>query len=89
MCTVLSDSEPRARKSYNCDASDWILNEGDFDRYTFSEKRDLVKAMRNKWRIQPGEIYSKQVNIWCGEFNVHRAIPALHAICVKYDMYQE
>jgi len=87
--TVLRDSNPKASKSYNCDASDWILNDGrGWSEYTWSERKALVLARKNKWRIQKGDKYLYQVNVCYGDFNIFRAIPDLHDICVKYDMYQ-
>ena len=89
MTTVLSESNPKARKLYCCDASVWVLNCLDVCELTFTEKRHLVKARRNKFQIQPGDKYYKQVNIWMDEFNVFKAIPAMNDICIKYDLYQE
>jgi len=83
---------PKARKSYNCMASEWITN-GDlsetFRCCNWDEKRDIIRARRNKWRIQPGQKYLRQAIIFEGRMDTFRAIPAMHDICIKYDLYQE
>lgn len=70
-------------------ASDWIIN-GDVDpmRLTFAERRQIVKARRNGWLIKAGEQYVKQAIKDCGDFGSFVAIPALHEICLKYDLYE-
>ena len=82
---------PKARKNYECMASDWIQNclSEVIEDCDFSEKRELVKARRNKWKIVKGERYLRQTMIFEGEMTTFRAIPAMHDICVKCDIYQE
>lgn len=89
MCTILREGTPVARKNYCCDASDWIMNSDVFSDCTFKEKRQIVIAQRNGWKIKKGDKYTYQVNIWSGDFNVFKAITAMHDICVNYDLYQE
>lgn len=71
-------------------ASDWIIN-GDVDplRLTFGERRQIVTARRNGWRIKAGERYVRQAVKCCGDFGNFVAIPALHEICLKYDLYDQ
>tara|TARA_R110000764_G_scaffold146819_1_gene234604 strand:- start:3658 stop:3930 length:273 start_codon:yes stop_codon:yes gene_type:complete len=88
MITVLSESEPVVRKEHNCDASDWILSAGiDGVGFSISEKRALVKARRNKWKISKGQKYIRQGNIQDGELYTFKAIPELHSICLKCNLY--
>jgi len=83
---------PKARKVYHCQASDWILY-GDFWETlrccNWDEKRDIVRAKRNNYRIQPGQQYLRQAIVFEGRMETFRAIPAMHDICIKYDLYQE
>jgi hypothetical protein len=83
---------PTAKKVHNCMASEWIVN-GDlhetFRCCDWQEKRAIIRARRNKWRIQRGQKYMRQAVIWEGVFCTFKAIPEMHDICVKYDLYQE
>lgn len=60
-----------------------------FQRMNYSEKRSIAKANKNNWLIQVGEKYIYQANIWGGDFNVYKAIPDIHDICVKYSLFEE
>ena len=50
---------PVAKKVHNCMASDWIVNclSDVVEWCDYEEKRQLVKARRNNWKIQPGQKY--------------------------------
>jgi hypothetical protein len=89
MTIVLRESTPVAKNDYICSACEWVINCDVFDDCTFSEKKAIVLAKRNNWKIKKGEVYMYQVNIWCGDFNVFKGIPAMHNICLKYDLYEE
>ena len=85
MATLLSESEPVARKDHNCDACESLNyhNNG----LTFSELRDVVKAKRNGWKIKKGQKYIRQ-NILSSEgIYTFKAIPEIDYICRKYDFY--
>jgi len=73
-------------------ASDWIVN-GDlsetFRCCDWTEKRAIIKARRNNWKIQPGQRYIRQAVVWEGRLGTFKAIPEMHDICVKYDLYEE
>jgi hypothetical protein len=86
----ISSSTPVARKEYPCDASDWILQDMSNlnGELSFSEWRQVVKAKRKRWKIRPGERYVKQVNKTDGELFTFRAIPEIHEICLKLDLYE-
>jgi hypothetical protein len=69
-------------------ASDWLEHAwplGDF--LSFSEMREVVKAKRNGYRIRKGQQYVKQTGIYEGELVTFKAIPALHDICLRHDLY--
>lgn len=88
--TLLSKSEPLARKEYSCDASVWFYNCAmpvENGMFTYEELRAIVKARRSSWCIKPGQKYLKFAQIQDGDFCVFRAIPEMHAICRKYDLY--
>lgn len=92
MATILSDTKHIARKRYVCNACEWIENDlADhlyYYKFTCAELREIVKARRNRWCIVPGQQYRKQVGIESGDFYVWRVIPAIDAICRKYDIYE-
>jgi len=54
---------------------------------SFTERRAIVKARKNNWRIQKGEKYMKQVGVFDGDLSTFRAIPEIHQICYKYEFY--
>ena len=93
MITIIHESTQKARKDYYCNACEFLL-EGDNVcelGLTFSEYRSIVKAKQNGYKILKGEIYLRQYNsdetskdTW-----VYRAIPEIHKICLKYDLYDE
>ena len=87
---TISQSTPVARKTYGCDACVWLTEGGmDFlDEMTFTDKREIVKARQNGWRILKGEKHTQATLISCdGDMISWRAIPAIDEICKKYDIY--
>lgn len=85
-----------ARKTYTCNACEWIDALLPYDlldyKLTYAELREIVKARRNHWQIVPGQEYIKQAVIYDNhEYGTHietwRAIPAIDAICRKYEIY--
>ena len=87
--TILSESEPVARKDHNCMASDFILNQGVSGfGYSFSELRIIAKAKKNGYKIIKGQKYIKQNNIQCGDIYTFKAIPEMHEICLNHDHYE-
>ncbi len=88
----ISNSIPVARKNYGCAACVWIT-EGlpdVLDGFTFSELRSIVKARNNGWRVLKGEKHLQATVIGCNEeIFSWRAIPEIHNICLKYDIYQD
>jgi len=87
MTTLLSERTPRARKDYLCMACLWI-DDLHAKEFNFSERRDLVMARRNGWKIKKGDKYVYQALVCCGDFYAFRAIPAIHALCIEYDLYE-
>lgn len=93
MTTILSTHKHIARKQYTCNAcewiSEWIEGPGLWDyEFTCAELREIVKARRNAWCIMPGQEYIREVGIHDGELIVWRGLPAINAICRKYDIYE-
>lgn len=93
MSNVIGETTyPKARKDYRCMASEWITN-GDLAETvyhcSYAEKRAIVRAKRNGWKIKKGERYLRQCIVWEGRLETFRAIPAMHEICLKQDLYQE
>tara|TARA_R110000772_G_scaffold8649_1_gene28710 strand:+ start:644 stop:916 length:273 start_codon:yes stop_codon:yes gene_type:complete len=86
--TVLSESEPIARKQHNCMACEFILNCGvNGFGYTFAELRLIAKAKRNNYNVVKGQKYIRQNNICDGEIYTFKAIPEMHELCLKHDLY--
>ena len=89
---IIHESNPRARRNYSCDACNFLfnLNFPSEIGLTFSECRAVIKARKSGYRILKGERYIRQFNgdnsrnVW-----TFRAIPEIHNICAKYDLYEE
>jgi len=83
---------PTAKKVHNCMASEWIVN-GDlhetFRCCTWDEKKAIIRARRNNYRIHPGQKYLRQAMVWDGQLGTFKAIPAMHDICCKYNLYED
>ncbi len=87
---VLSESTPTARKSHNCDACDFILNGGISGfGYSFAELRLIAKAKKNNFNIVKGQKYINQNNKCMGDIYTFKAIPEMHELCLKYELYDE
>lgn len=91
MYQFLRDDTPVARKTYLCDASEYVQEWLHQQIFTISEYREIVKAKRQGWKIQPGQKYIKQVGVDEGahEMMVYRAIPDMHDLCLKYDLFPD
>lgn len=90
MIKTLSERRPVARKTYPCDACYWIENYiNDGVTFTIADYRTIVRAKRNGWKIQPGQQYVKQFNTNGNDTWTFRAIPEIHELCVKYELYEE
>lgn len=88
MVETLSQSKPVARKRYNCEASYWLRENGiDRGMLTFAELRAVAKAKANNYCIMPGEQHICQNNKMDGVLYSFRAIPAIHAICIRLEIY--
>ena len=89
---LIFQREPVARKKYNCNACEYILNNGsfnDFKNLTFAEFRKLVIAKNNKYKILKGEKYIRQFLSYENEAYEFLAIKTVHEICLKYKIYQD
>lgn len=90
MTQLISQKEPKARKNYNCMASEFIRNCGNLRglTFTFSEWRAIISARNNNWEVKKGEIYIRQYCEYEGRTYSFIAIPEIHKICIKYDYYE-
>lgn len=86
---ICTTTTPTARKDYPCEASQLIINVCDWSMFTFAEKRMLVKARRDGWKIKKGQQYVKCSGKWEGEWTEFRARPEMNDLCQKYNIYQE
>ena len=89
--TVLSESIPTARKDHECMACDFILASGISGfGYSFSELRLIAKAKAKAkgYKILKGQKYIRQNNIFDGELYTFKAIPEMHDICIKHELYE-
>lgn len=87
MCMLISESRCKARKAHSCMAYEYLNGFGVELELTYAEKRAIVRAKLNGGKIQPGEEYIRQFMDWDGEKGTYKAIPAIHDICIKYDVF--
>ena len=94
--TTLKEKEIKAvRKDHNCNACEWLVNgdaltmirRGEI-KLTISERRAIVKAKQNNWKVKKGQRALYHVGIYDGDFYYCYSIPEIHDICVKYDLYE-
>ena len=84
--SLRTESKPRARKAYDCDACEWLINVGT-DDLSDDELTLYEQAKNESFSIQPGQTYVKVEGIWDGEFTVFRARLEMHALCIKHNIY--
>ena len=93
MSRVISKSEPVAQKNYGCDACVWIVEYPeiiDDCEMSFTDKRIVVKARQNGWRVMKGEKHLQFTIVSCdGDLISVRCIKAINDLCKKYDIYPE
>lgn len=94
MSRLLSKSMPVARKKYDCMASEWIdnvlLDNLHYYELTITELKQIIRARRQGWCILPGQQYVKLAIVMSdGFFYVFRAIPEMHQICLKHNIYPD
>lgn len=77
-----------ARMGRDCDASLFIREAMGGFKFTFAERRAIVKARSESWRILKGQPYIQQFNRGEDGTYTFNARPEIHAICVKYDFYR-
>jgi len=90
--SIIHQSTPKARKIYNCDACNFLFNEEDVRQLglTFTEYRAVIKARKCGYRIMKGQTYIRQFNAdTSGNSWTYRAIPEIHNICVRLELYGE
>jgi hypothetical protein len=89
---IQSTKVKSARKEYSCEAC-YFLQDGldsiDPGKLTFAERRAIVRARQDNWKIKKGQPYTYQFNKYDGDPFVFRGREDIHAICVKYDFYPE
>lgn len=90
MCdTVIQTKYPKARKDHTCDACYWLCQGLEFVSHnlSFREKRAIVRARRNGWKIKKGETYVRATVKQDGELATFRAIPEIDQICTETGLY--
>jgi hypothetical protein len=93
MSQLISEITPKASKYYTCDACLFLFDGNDYKsvlgmKLTISEKRAIIRAKNNNYRINKGDIYIRQCVKNDGIYTF-KAIPEIHEICIKHDIYSE
>ena len=85
--TVATSTEPKARKEYECQASEWVNNVMCRDDLTDDERIAYDKAKADGFKITKGMKYRKTDGFWDGDPSTFRARPEMDDICIKYNIY--
>lgn len=93
MITVIAEDHiKKARKDHRCSACEFMrenLSEIGSGRIAFSELRAVARAKKSNYKILKGEPYIRQRNVLDGDIYTFKAIPEIHDICLKYELYPE
>ncbi len=87
---LVSEKHVTARKTHNCMACEWLVNDDwwrNCGELSISELREIVKAKQNDWNIVKGQKYLNQTVVCDGDIGTFKAIPEIHEICKKHDVY--
>ncbi len=91
-CRGISSMIVRAKKNHICNACEcirWNLKDLADINLTFAEKRAVIQAKWDGWRILKGQMYLRQFNEFAGDVYTFKARLAIDSICRKYDLYPE
>jgi len=92
---IIRETIRTARKQYDCDASEWITNYGSLStimeelKMPFSDRRKLVIAHQERYKIYPGTKYIEQIGTFEGDFFHVRGRIDIIEICRKYNLFYE
>jgi hypothetical protein len=92
--TILNETHHIARKEQECDAFKVLQEEMSYSaerriKLTYPEARSFVKARRSNGKIAPGQKYYSLVHIYDEKLCHFKAIPEIHDICLKHDLYEQ
>jgi len=83
-----TDSQPKARKDYRCNACVALFSTSCMADYSGTELEILKAAEKDDWMIKKGNVYRKTQGFWDGEPVTFRARPEIDELCRKYDAYE-
>jgi len=92
MSRLISESEPIARKEYECMAWPWLyqcMRAEDLDKDDIAKLDGIIQHISNKTIIKKGQKYIKQCLEGDDGLYTFRAIPEIHEICLKYKLYED
>ena len=86
---IVSEKIVKANKTHRCDGCDFYLDGYSWSDFTFSQKKELLKAARDKWKILKGQQYrrasvSDGSSIWTFKVRID-----VDAFLDKHGIYQE
>jgi len=88
---ILSDELVVAKKHHLCDASQKWLRSGyeGSDCDTGDQRKAVLAAEADNWRILPGQKYRKCKGIYDGEFFTYRARIDMDSVTYDLDMWED
>ena len=92
MSTFLSSILRKARKEYRCAACRAMIEPGlrhFIQTVSFTERKAIVCARNDNWRIMPGTTYEDYRGVSDGTAYTLRMRPEISALVSKYDWWPE
>ena len=95
MNKILKETFYKAKKDYPCTACYIMLQVDGFENLCtqynliLEEVEVFTKVKESGFKILKGETYLYQTGVYDGDFYSHKAIPAIHDICLKRGFYGE
>lgn len=89
MVTLISESSPKARKDYHCDASEYVREAIGNINFTSEELEIIHSAELQGWIIRKGTKYHREAVVYDGDIGTFKCILGLENICRKYELYPE
>lgn len=90
MITVLSETQPVARKKYPCVGCNIFLDSGLSRADMTARERETTRAAKKDgWAILPGMQYRKSVYVEDGVFYTYRARLDMDRICATHGLFED
>lgn len=81
--------EVTAKKDHVCNGCQIYLSEYNWNDFTFSQKKELIPAVKDGMKIKKGQTYLRCTVVGFGEIWTFRVRIDIHEFLVKHGIYEE